>query len=215
MKNLLLPLLMICFANPICSGEESPNIIFILADDLGYGDVGCFGQTNFDTPNIDRMAAEGMKFTCHYAGSTVCFPSRACLLTGQHTGHVYGRANGNFQFPEDPQSITVATRLQQAGYYTAMIGKSGLSCRSDDPAMPNRKGFDHFFGYISHGGAHRYYPEQLYRNGRTLTYSGNHGKEGDTYSGELFLRDTMTFLDERSQSVQAFLPSPVAPATSC
>ena len=155
------------FASGATSADSTPpNFIFILADDLGYGDLGCFGQTNFATPHIDRMAAEGMRFTQHYAGSTVCAPSRACLLTGQHTGHVYQRGNGQIAFREDPQDICIASVLKANGYATAMIGKSGLSCRCDDGAQPNRKGFDHFFGYLSHGAAHRYYPTFLWRNGR-------------------------------------------------
>lgn len=174
---------------------QPPNIIFILADDLGYGDLGCFGQQNFDTPHLDQMASDGIKLTQHYAGSTVCAPSRACLLTGTHTGHVYQRFNGNIEFREDPLDITVATLLKDAGYHTAMIGKSGLSCRSDDGAMPNRKGFDHFFGYINHNTAHRYYPEALYRDGAKVLYPNNHGKEGELYSGDLFLKDTLDYLE--------------------
>ena len=193
-------LLVAILSAPLCLAEQAtpPNIIFILADDLGYGDLSCFGQKNFETPRLDQMAAEGMKFTQHYAGCTVCFPSRSVLLTGQHMGHVMCRANGDYQFPDDPQEITIATRLKQAGYHTAMIGKSGLSCRSSDPDLPSRKGFDHFFGYLSHGAAHRYYPEKLFRNGQIVEYPGNHGYEGDTYSGDEFLADALRYLDERA-----------------
>lgn len=176
--------------------RQQPNMIFILADDLGYGDLGCFGQENFDTPNLDRMAVEGLIFTQHYAGSTVCAPSRACLLTGQHTGHVYQRFNGNVQFREDPKDLTLAHHLKGAGYATAMIGKSGLSCNSDDGSLPNRKGFDHFFGYVSHEAAHRYYPETLWKDGKLVEYASNSGKEGDQYSGDLFLADTMKYLEQ-------------------
>ncbi|QDU53946.1 arylsulfatase [Aeoliella mucimassa] len=205
MKTLLRCLtLLLMFAlsggQALAEDAEQPNIIFILADDLGYGDLGCYGQKNFATPRIDQLANEGLRFTQHYAGCTVCFPSRSVLLTGQHMGHVLCRANGDYQFPEDPQEITIASRLKQAGYHTAMIGKSGLSCRSDDPSLPNRKGFDHFFGYLSHGAAHRYYPEHLYRNGEQVDYPGNHGKEGDTYSGDLFLADALRYLDERAEA---------------
>lgn len=130
--------------------QNQPNIIYILADDMGYGDLGVLGQQHFETPNIDRMAAQGVLFTQAYCGSAVCAPSRATLLTGQHTGHVYQRGNGSIQFRDDPLDITIATRLQAAGYATAMIGKSGLACNSDDATLPNRKGFDHFFGYLAH-----------------------------------------------------------------
>jgi arylsulfatase A len=175
---------------------EQPNIIFILADDLGYGDLGCYGQKNFATPHLDRMAAEGMRFTQHYAGSTVCAPSRACLLTGQHTGHVYQRGNGNIAFRPDPQDVSIGRMLKQAGYHTAMIGKSGLSCNTQNGAHPNEKGFDHFFGYVGHGAAHRYYPPSLWRNGKKVFYPDNHGKEGKDYSTDLFLADAKKYLNE-------------------
>ncbi|MAT70984.1 MAG: sulfatase [Planctomycetaceae bacterium] len=187
------------------AGDERPNIIFILADDLGYGDLSCFGQQNFTTPRLDEMAAQGLVFTNHYAGSTVCAPSRACLLTGQHTGHVYQRFNGQVSFRQDPQDLTVATVLKKAGYRTAMIGKSGLSCRSDNGSLANEKGFDHFFGYNSHGAAHRYYPQALWRDGERVKFPENHGKEGEQYSGDLFLADTLRFLDESAQGPPFFL----------
>ncbi|MCC6493137.1 MAG: arylsulfatase [Pirellulales bacterium] len=178
------------------SAAEKPNIIFILADDLGYGDLGCYGQKNFQTPNIDRLAAEGLRFTQHYAGSTVCAPSRACLLAGQHTGHVYQRANGDLAFRPDPEDVSIARLLKNAGYHTAMIGKSGLSCRTDDGSHPNKKGFDHFFGYVDHGAAHRYYPEWLWRDGEKVKYPNNDGFEGDRYSPQLFVDDALAYLEE-------------------
>lgn len=180
--------------------RRKPNLIFILADDLGYGDLGCFGQTNFDTPHLDKMAEEGIIFTQHYSGSTVCAPSRACLLTGQHTGHVYQRFNGSVQFREDPKDLTIAHHLQEAGYATAMIGKSGLSCNADDGSLPNRKGFDYFFGYVSHTAAHRYYPESLWKNGELVEYPSNSGRQGDKYSGDLFLADTLEYLEEHADA---------------
>ena len=180
------------------SATERPNIVFILADDLGYGDLGCYGQKNFATPNIDRMAAEGLRFTQHYAGSTVCAPSRACLLAGQHTGHVYQRANGDIAFRPDPQDVCIARLLKDAGYQTALIGKSGLSCRTEDGAHPNEKGFDHFFGYVGHSDAHRYYPEWLWRNGEKVLYPGNKGMEGSQYSSDLFVKDALAWLDDHA-----------------
>ena len=181
------------------SERVRPNIVFILADDLGYGDLSCFGQKNFETPRIDQMAAEGMRLTDHYAGSTVCAPSRACLMTGQHSGHVYQRFNGSVEFRPDPQDITVARLLKNAGYRTAMIGKSGLSCNSANGALPNEKGFDHFFGYTNHGRAHRYYPEWLWRNGTKVYYPENHSQDGKTYSSDAFKMDAMRFIEEHSQ----------------
>lgn len=185
-------------------GLRRPNIVLILADDLGYGDLGCYGQKNFATVRIDQLAAEGMRFTQHYAGSTVCAPSRACLMTGLHTGHAYQRFNGSIEFRADPQDLTVATLLQRAGYHTALIGKSGLSCNSDDGGLPNRKGFAHFFGYTSHAEAHRYYPRFLWRNGKRIAYPGNHGKEGDHYSGDLFREEALAYLDERAREDRPF-----------
>ena len=177
--------------------SQKPNIIWIVADDLGYNDLSCMGQKNFQTPCIDAMAQNGMKFTQFYAGSTVCAPSRACFLTGQHTGHVYQRFNGDVSFREDPLDYTIASRLQTAGYKTAMIGKSGLSCRSDDGALPNRKGFDHFFGFISHGAAHRYYPKKMFRNGKAVKYENNHHKEGAVYSGDEFIHESLQWIDQQ------------------
>jgi len=176
--------------------EDPPNIIFIMADDLGYADVGFNGQTNFETPNLDRMAAEGMNFRQFYAGSTVCAPSRACLLTGQHTGHVYQRYNGKVQFREDDQDITIARLLKERGYATAMIGKSGLACNSNDAGLPNRKGFDHFYGYLAHAAAHRYYPKVLWEDGKKVEFPNNHGKSGDTYSGDLFLDRSLNWIKQ-------------------
>lgn len=174
---------------------ERPNIVFILADDLGYGDLSCYGQTKFQTPQLDQMARNGMRLTNPYAGSTVCAPSRACLLTGKHTGHVHQRFNGKVEFRYDPNDATVASRLQAAGYRTAMIGKSGLSCNSTNGHLPNQKGFDHFFGFISHQKAHRYNPPMLWRNGEQVFYEGNQGFEGTHYSGDLFMAETLAFLD--------------------
>ena len=189
-----------CANTGVASDLEKPNIIWIVADDLGYNDFSCMGQTNFQTPRVDALAANGMKFTQFYAGSTVCAPSRACFLTGQHTGHVYQRFNGKVAFREDPLDYTIASMLQTAGYKTAMIGKSGLSCNDNDGALPNRKGFDHFFGFTSHGAAHRYYPRELFRNGKTVVYQNNHQKEGDTYSGDEFIKDSLQWIDQQKDT---------------
>ncbi|WP_291777337.1 arylsulfatase [Cecembia sp.] len=183
---------------------SKPNIIFILADDMGYNDLSINGQSNFRTPALDRMVTEGIFLADHYAGSTVCAPSRAALLTGQHTGHVYQRGNGMIEFRPDPLDITIATRLQNAGYHTAMIGKSGVGCNSDNATLPNDKGFDHFFGFLAHRAAHRFYPEQLTRNGETISYPGNDGHTGELYSGDLFLDDALNYLDHQGSTDQPF-----------
>lgn len=140
---------------------RKPNIIFIMADDLGYGDLGCYGQEVVQTPNIDQLAAEGMRFTDAYAGSTVCAPSRCCLMTGMHTGHAWIR--GNARFPLRARDVTVAEVLKTAGYRTGLMGKWGLG-EPDSSGIPNRQGFDEFYGYLNQGNAHNYYPEYLWDN---------------------------------------------------
>lgn len=138
-----------------------PNIIFILADDLGYGDLGCYGQQKIATPNIDRIAAEGMRFTQFYAGSTVCAPSRCVLMTGLHTGHCFIRGNGKDNLR--PEDVTVANVLQRAGYRCGLAGKWGLG-HEHSTGIPTRQGFEFFFGYLDQHHAHNYYPTFLVRN---------------------------------------------------
>ena len=150
-----------------------PNIILILADDLGYGDLGCYGQKRIQTPNLDRLAAEGIRFTSCYAGSTVCSPSRAALMLGQHTGHVRIRGNAHATSLTS-DDITVARVLQEAGYRTGLIGKWGLA-EQGLPGVPQRMGFDEFVGYLSNFEAHDYYPDYLWR----YTAAGPGKKEFD------------------------------------
>lgn len=149
------------------------NIVFILADDLGYGELGAYGQKRIRTPRLDRMAAEGMRFTQFYAGSTVCAPSRATFLTGQHTGHAYVRDNYGLggrrdeeekgQYPLPPDHPTLARALRAHGYATAMVGKWGLG-GPESTGVPTKQGFDFFFGYLDQTQAHNYYPTHLWRN---------------------------------------------------
>jgi arylsulfatase A-like enzyme len=147
-------------------GKYNPNIVFILVDDLGYGDLSCYGQNTLSTPHIDKLAAEGISFTNFYTGSTVCAPSRASLLTGKHTGHCSVRGNHPDQLVGDDEP-TIAKVMKNAGYVTGAIGKWGLGHPppADDPY---NKGFDHFYGYINMWHAHNYYPEFLYRNGKKV-----------------------------------------------
>jgi arylsulfatase A-like enzyme len=154
---------------PAAEAAAKPNLIFILADDLGYGDLGCFGQQRIKTPHLDRMAAEGMRGTQVYSGSTVCAPSRAVLMTGRHTGHVSVRGNAGKQNPLAQSlrsnDVTVATLLQKAGYHTGLIGKWGLGdMGAAEPGLPWRHGFDYFYGFLNQTHAHNYYPEFLWRN---------------------------------------------------
>jgi arylsulfatase A-like enzyme len=146
---------------------RQPNIIFILADDLGYGDVGCYGQKRIKTPSIDRMAAEGLRFTDAYAGAPVCAPSRCVLMTGRHMGHARVRGNTPNLLAQSLRAddVTIASVLKDAGYATALIGKWGLGDPQQAPdGLPRRHGFDYFFGYLRQGHAHNYYTDYLWRN---------------------------------------------------
>lgn len=146
------------------ASREKPNIILILADDLGYGDLGCFGQKVLQTPRLDAMAEEGLRFTQFYAGCTVCAPSRSVLMTGRHMGRTVVRGNSTKPIVLRPKNPTVASMLKKAGYRTASIGKWGIGT-PDKLSNPNDVGFDHFFGYVDMWHAHNFYPEFLIRNG--------------------------------------------------
>jgi len=169
-RNVRLLAFLIWAAVSLCASAaqpSKPNIIFILADDLGYGELGCFGQKIIQTSNLDRMAREGMRFTQFYAGSTVCAPSRCVLMTGKHTGHCSVRGNaGGAKQALLPGEKTVAEVLKGAGYSTALIGKWGLGDfePGGEHALPTREGFDYFFGYANQNHAHNYYPDVLFRN---------------------------------------------------
>ena len=175
-----------------------PNIIFILADDLGYGDLGCYGQTRIKTPNLDQLAAEGIRFTDCYAGSTVCAPSRAALMLGQHTGHVFLRGNSESQ-PLRPEHVTVVKVLHAAGYRTAMIGKWALGDEATT-GLPELQGFDEVVGYLNQTHAHDYYTDYLWRHdpvsgfhGRITLYGNLGGKHGD-YTHDLFTKAALNFV---------------------
>ena len=170
---------------------NKPNVIYILADDLGYGDIEPFGQDKIRTPSLDRMAAEGMRLTQHYSGSTVCAPSRCALMTGRHMGHAAIRSNGAGPLPAD--EVTVAEVMKQAGYATGAAGKWGLG-GSGSTGDPNKQGFDHFFGFHSQGRAHRYYPEWVWRNDQKVPLPGNQGMTGETYVHDLFTQESLEFI---------------------
>jgi len=164
---------------------RKPNIIYIMADDLGYGDLSCFGQKKFTTPNIDRLAAEGMKLTDHYSGSTVCAPSRCVLMTGYHTGHSYIRGNREVrpvgQAPMPGEAVTVAEILKGAGYATGGFGKWGLGFPGSE-GDPVSQGFDQFYGYNCQRNAHTYYPKFLFHNRKRVQL------DGKTYSHDLIMK---------------------------
>ena len=168
-----------CLMSTSCSNtpkaeKKAPNIIFILSDDLGWGDIGCFGQQKIKTPNIDRIASEGIRFTQAYCGNAVSAPSRSCLMTGLHPGHARVRDNSFKSFRESLQEgdFTVAMLLKQAGYKTGLFGKWGLA-NHDQPGIPNNMGFDEFFGYLNQQHAHTYYPEFLYHNKERVYFPEN------------------------------------------
>jgi len=180
---------------------KKPNIIFILADDLGYGDVGCYGQQKIKTPNLDRMAKQGMRFTQAYAGSTVCAPSRCVLMTGKHTGHAHIR--GNALVPLRPSDLTIAMLLRNAGYYTGLIGKWGLG-EPETTGVPNKQGFDYFFGYLNQKHAHNYYPDYLWRNEKKVTIEGNVvennvASKRAQYSHDLFAEEAQRFIEKNKE----------------
>jgi arylsulfatase A len=169
-----------------------PNIVLIMADDLGYGELGCYGQEKIRTPNIDRMAAEGMRFIRYYAGSNVCAPSRSALMTGLHTGHTPIRANGPGQYLHD-EDVTVAEVLKGAGYETACFGKYGLG-NEGTPGHPNRQGFDTFFGFLDHVHAHFYYPYFLWKDEARYPLPGNEGRRRGQYSHDEVMRQALDYL---------------------
>ena len=189
-----------CATTPVRKASRKPNIVFILADDLGYGDLGCYGQTMFQTPNLDRMAGEGVRFTSCYAGSTVCAPSRAVLMTGLHTGHA--RIRGNAAVPLFPEDRTVAEVLKDAGYATGLVGKWGLG-EDGTTGVPNRKGFDEFYGYLNQGHAHNGYPEYLWRNEQKEPIPANvddpqHpgvSRTSAVFSNDRFTQEALRFVD--------------------
>ena len=169
---------------------RKPNIIFILADDLGYGDLSCYGQKKFTTPNIDKIAAEGMRFTQAYAGSTVCAPSRCALMTGFHTGHALVRGNAETEgevIPLRQQDTTVAEVLKQANYTTGAFGKWGLGAVGTT-GHPNKKGFDEWFGYLDQSHAHFYYTDHLFKNSERLELNGKQ------YSHDLMVDAAFDFI---------------------
>lgn len=153
--------------------EPMPNIIYIYADDLGIGDVGCYGQQYIRTPNIDKMAEEGIRFTQHYTGAPICAPARCCLLTGKHSGNAYIRNNYELpdssefktgQLPLPDETVTIAEVLKKSGYITGIIGKWGLGS-IESSGNPNKQGFDFFYGYADQVHAHNHFPAFLWRNG--------------------------------------------------
>jgi len=187
--------------------KKKPNIVYILADDLGYAELGCYGQKKIKTPNIDKLATEGMKFTQHYSGNPVCAPSRCALMTGLHTGHTQVRGNKQMggtegwvlgstiggQWPLEAGTVTVAEILQDAGYTTGAFGKWGLGIVGTT-GDPNKQGFDHFYGYICQRQAHTFYPNHLWRDGEVEWIEANKDGQEKVYSHDLIAQEALKFI---------------------
>lgn len=217
-KNNFIKWMLIYFFSQSITAQETPNIIFIMADDLGYGEVGAYGQQFIKTPNIDRLSAKGMRFSDYYSGAAVCAPARSVLMTGMHTGHT--RVRGNFgnggvrglggkegRVPIKAEDLTVAEVLQDKGYRTGMIGKWGLG-EPNTSGEPNKKGFDYFFGFYNQRRAHSYYPEYLWENTNKVLLYGNENEQNHQYTHNLFADKAISFID-RNHEKPFFLYLPV------
>ena len=213
-------LLSACAGNPESSEsseavaeERPPNIIFIMADDLGYGDLGSYGQEMIQTPNLDSMAAQGMRFTNFYAGNTVCAPSRSVLMTGKHMGRTRVRGNASGQLKQSllDETVTVAEVLKNADYQNALVGKWGLG-ETDQPGMPLNQGFDYFFGYLNQVHAHNHFPAFLWKNRDSVmldnevqevprpysrTFIGGYATKKVAYSQDLFAQEALDFIEQQ------------------
>ncbi|GHE33946.1 arylsulfatase [Sphingobacterium griseoflavum] len=193
------------------AAQQQPNIILILADDLGYGDIGVNGQQLIRTPNIDRLAAEGLLFEQFYTGTSVCAPSRSALISGQHTGHTFIRGNLSVspegQYPIADSVLTIAEVLKKAGYATGAFGKWGLGPVLSD-GDPNKQGFDHFFGYNCQSLAHRYYPTHLWRNEQRIVLEKNGELERrEQYAPDMIQAEALAFIEEhKAKPFFLFLP---------
>ena len=206
-------LLILCFSLSVLpvTGADRPNMIYIMVDDLGYGDLGCFGQKVIETPNIDRLASEGMRLTSYYAGCTVCRPSRLSLWTGQHTGHTAIDSNEKYVF--QPEDTTVAELLQDAGYTTGGVGKWAMGGVGTS-GHPNNNGFHFWMGYLDQSEAHNYYPTHLWRNTEMVELPGNEigsypngrgrvSSKRETYSHDVMTKHLFDFI--RKSSGEPFL----------
>ncbi len=202
-------LLLLCLIAQVFSAPLRPNLVWIMADDLGYAELGCYGQKVIQTPHLNRMAKEGMRFTQFYAGATVCAPSRSVLMTGQHQGHTRVRGNagkGNRAAQAlKADDVTVAAVLQKAGYRTALIGKWGLGdVNGAESGLPRRHGFDEFFGYLNQAHAHNHFPDFLWRDEKreslpnTVTPMGDEGAgyatETKVFADDLFAGESLKFV---------------------
>ena len=183
--------LLALFCGQSSAEPAKPNLIYLLADDLGYGDLGSYGQQLIRTPHLDKMAADGLRLTQHYAGAPSCHPSRCVLFTGKHTGHAFIR--GNSKLPLRPGDYTLSQMLKEAGYATGGIGKWALGDH-DSTGAPWRKGMDEFFGYLDQTHAHTYYPDHLWKNGERFEIPENADGKREVYSHDLFAEFALDFI---------------------
>ncbi len=207
--NLLRLFLLLGSICPAVAVGTKPNMVFIIADDLGYGDLGCFGQKKIKTPVLDKLAAEGIRFTQHYSGSTVCAPSRSTLMTGLDTGSTWLRGNGEFELRPDPEDLTVSTLLQRGGYRTAMIGKSCVSGNTQNPQHVLNKGFDVFYGTTSHKDGHFRYPRFIYDQDQKVELEENQLHRGNSYDAELYTARAERFIGETEDPFFLLLSFPI------
>ena len=193
---------------------SSPNIIFVLCDDIGYGDLGCYGQKVHNTPRLDQLAAESVRFTQCYTGTAICAPSRCVLMTGLHNGHtrvrdnkgIVGGVSDEQRVPLEPKDYTVAEMLKKAGYTNGITGKWGLG-EPDTDGVPTRKGFDEWFGYLNQRKAHTYYPEYLWHNEDKVILEGNQNGQQDDYSHDMIFGFACDFIrDNREGPFFLYLP---------
>ncbi|MEX0928973.1 MAG: arylsulfatase [Balneolales bacterium] len=186
-----------CQPGPQQNFAVKPNIIFIMADDLGYGDVGSYGQQQIQTPRLDQMASEGLRFTQFYSGHTVCAPARSSLMTGRHTGRTRVRGNTSVatgdRVPLEPQDTTVAEILKMADYRTGMVGKWGLG-EPETTGIPNRKGFDFFYGFLNQARAHSYYPDYIWRNTERINLEENSEAGRGQFTHDMGTEEALSFI---------------------
>lgn len=214
-RTLLLAFLLLITLSPISAGNEKntkTNVIYIMADDLGIGDIGIYGQKIIKTPALDALAKNGMTFTQHYSGSTVCAPSRCTIVTGKHTGHAFVRGNKGqlasdgkkYDYPMAAEEITVAEIMKLKNYKTACVGKWGLGGPGSE-GHPNSQGFDYFFGYLGQGHAHRFYPEFLFENNEKVMLNK------EVYSHSLIMDKALDFIEKSADEPFFLYLTPTIP----
>jgi arylsulfatase A-like enzyme len=196
------------------SQHENPNIIFVMVDDMGYGDLGCYGQKEIKTPNIDNLANDGIRFINFYSGSPVCAPARSVLMTGQHTGHTTVRGNfgiggvtglggGEGRVPIKSEDVTIAEILKEAGYVTGMTGKWGLG-EPGTSGLPNDQGFDEWFGYLNQRRAHNHYADYIWLNRGKYPIPENTDGQKNKYTHKMFTEFALDFIEKHANGEKPF-----------